>query len=142
MSRGFQITITAVIVALAVWIAYREYQRTASPPQPASFAPTSEQPRAPCVDFRKAASMAGERGCVTGYVLRAYTSKSGNTFLDFCQDYRSCEFSSVIFASDARKFGNLEALAGRKVDIRGFIRTYQGRAEIVINDPSQISVAQ
>ncbi|MGH9468919.1 MAG: hypothetical protein ACRD1N_01090 [Terriglobia bacterium] len=141
MSRGFQIVITAVIVALACWIALREYERTAPPPQRESYAPAAGAPSGPCVDFRQAASRAGERGCVTGYVLRAYTSKSGNTFLDFCQDYRSCAFSTVIFASDQKKFGNLETLEGRKVAISGFISVYQSHAEIIVHDPSQIRAA-
>ncbi len=93
-----------------------------------------------CVDFRQATSRVGQNGCVTGQILRAYTSQSGNTFLDFCQDYRSCPFTSVIFSSDRPRFGNLAALEGRIVEIRGNIKTYAGRAEIVIRDPEQIRI--
>jgi hypothetical protein len=73
-------------------------------------------------------------------VLRAYTSRAGNTFLDFCPDYRTCPFTSVIFDSDRSKFGDLGALAGRQVEIRGAVVAYEGRAEIVIRDPEQIRV--
>jgi len=46
----------------------------------------------------------------------------------------------VIFASDRKKFGNLATLAGREVQIRGMVATYQGRAEIIIRDPWQLQV--
>lgn len=75
---------------------------------------------------------------MSGRVLRVYTSRSGNTFLDFCEDYHSCPFSSVIFASDRKNFGNVGALDGRKIEIVGEIVTYGGRAEIVIHSPDQI----
>jgi hypothetical protein len=95
-----------------------------------------------CVDIREAASKVGTTGCVTGQVLRIYTSRAGNTFLDFCQDFRSCPFTSVIFASEKDRFGDLETLQGKSVEIRGEIKDYQGRAEIVIHDPQQIRNAR
>jgi hypothetical protein len=95
-----------------------------------------------CVDFLSAGSHTGETVCVSGRLLRVFTSKGGNSFLDFCQDYRNCTFTSVIFASDKSKFGDLETLAGRQVEIHGTITAYQGRAEIIIHDPQQIHMAQ
>lgn len=128
--------VVAIVLFAAVLVGQREYyrQRTASISAP----PHARDSSGPCVDFRQAASHAGENACVTGYVLRAYTSRSGNTFLDFCQDYRSCPFTSVIFASDHAKFGNLETLAGRRVELRGLITIYRNQAEIIVHDPWQI----
>jgi hypothetical protein len=80
----------------------------------------------------------GGPGCVSGRLLRAYTSRGGNTFLDFCEDYRTCPFTSVIFSSDKSKFGDLGMLTGRQVEIQGTITVYEGRAEIIIRDPQQI----
>jgi hypothetical protein len=94
-----------------------------------------------CLELADAASHAGETGCVSARVLRVYTSRSGNTFLDFCSDYRNCPFTSVIFSSDKMKFGNLDALAGRRVEIRGAITVYQGRPEIIIRGPEQLRAA-
>ncbi len=91
-----------------------------------------------CVDFRDAASRVGEAGCVSGRVFRAVTSRGGNSFLDFCPDYHNCPFTAVIFASDRSKFGDLDALAGRQVEIHGAITAYQGRTEIIIHGPQQI----
>jgi DNA/RNA endonuclease YhcR with UshA esterase domain len=90
------------------------------------------------VDIRNAALQVGKSGCIAGLVLRVYSARTGNTFLDFCQDYRTCPFTSVIFAADKNKFGNLESLQGKRVEIRGDIMSYQGHAEIIIKDPRQI----
>ncbi len=103
--------------------------------EPAAHA-TSSPP--PCVDIRNAGPLVGKSGCVAGFVLRVYTSRSGTTFLDFCQDYRTCPFTSVIFASNKSKFGDLESLQGKRVEIRGNVVTYQGHAEIVIIEPEQV----
>ena len=94
-----------------------------------------------CIDFREAQSHTGQTGCITGRVLRTYTSRSGVTFLDFCPDYRNCAFSGVVFASDRSKFGDLTTLGSRQVEIRGPIISYKGRAEIILHDPEQLHVA-
>jgi hypothetical protein len=95
----------------------------------------------PCADIHHVDPLMGKNGCVTGLVLRVYSARTGNTFLDFCQDYRACPFTSVIFAADKSKFGDLESLQGKRVEIRGDVVTYQGRAEIIIRDPQQVRSA-
>jgi len=93
-----------------------------------------------CIDFRKAGNYIGDYKCVRGRVDNVYTSKKGNTFLNFCPDYKTCSFSSVIFSSDSYKFSNPKRYQGKTVEITGLIKTYQGRAEIILNDPSQIKI--
>ena len=99
-------------------------------------------PQGGCLAIRDAGRHTGENTCVEGRVLRVFTSRSGSTFLDFCQDYRNCPFASVIFATDRSKFGNLGSLEGRNIEILGEITTYKGRAEIILRDPKQIRVPQ
>ena len=94
-----------------------------------------------CIAFHDAASLAGKTGCVSGRVLKVFTSKGGNTFFDFCEDYHDCPFTSVIFSSDKGKFGDIESLAGRQIEIRGPVTVYQGKPEIIIRDAAQIRVA-
>jgi hypothetical protein len=94
-----------------------------------------------CVDIQRAGSLIDKKGCVQGMILRVFTARSGNTFLDFCQDYRTCPFTSVIFASDKDKFGDLESLQGKRVEIRGDVISYQDHAEIIIHDPQQVRSA-
>ncbi len=93
-----------------------------------------------CIDFRKAQEHLGDAGCVTGKILDVYTSARGNTFLNYCVDYRDCPFQAVIFSEDRNKFGNLATLLGREVELTGAIEFYQGRAEIKIRDPVQVRV--
>jgi hypothetical protein len=142
MTRKYKLIVAVAVLAFCSIVSVHEYNRArgAHDGIPLS-SPVPASDRGPCVDFRQAPSHAGETGCVSGLILRAFTSKAGNTFLDFCSDYKNCPFSSVIFASDRDKFGNLEALAGRQVEIHGLISTYNGRAEIIIRDPQQIQAA-
>jgi hypothetical protein len=134
--RQVAAVVVVVLVACAITgaLAYRYGLRRAggSGPRP------TQQGSQECVAFTDAGSLVGRTGCVKGLVLRVYTSRGRNTFLDFCPDYRTCPFSSVIFASDTAKFGDLSALAGRQVEIRGVVQAYEGRAEIIIRDPQQI----
>lgn len=91
-----------------------------------------------CVDFHEAGAHTGQTGCISGRVERVYVSRAGNAFLDFCQDYQACPFTSVIFSPDRSKFGDLDSLGGKQVELRGPIIVYQGRAEIILHDPQQI----
>ena len=129
-----------MVSAITAWVAYRRGRwRGISEGRLAGAA--GARPAASstgCIDFRDAAAHLGETSCVSGRVLRVFTSKSGNSFLDFCADYRDCPFTSVIFESDHSKFGNVGTLAGRLVEIYGTVVQYQGHAEIVIRDPGQI----
>ena len=93
-----------------------------------------------CIPYTQASDFIGEKKCIYGKVIRVYISKKGNAFLDFCQDYRNCPFSSVIFNSDVPKFLNLDKYEGKEIEITGLVNTYQGKPEIIINDPTQIKI--
>jgi DNA/RNA endonuclease YhcR with UshA esterase domain len=93
-----------------------------------------------CIDFKKAGDYVGEYKCVTGKVENVYISKKGNIFFNFCQNYKTCPFFAVIFASDSYKFSDPKKYQGKLVELRGLIKTYQGRAEIILNDPLQIKI--
>lgn len=143
MTRKQLVVIVAVVLAasiLSALVAYRHgLRRGKSAPLPPAVTTGAED--APCVDFTAASPLVGKTGCVTGRILRAYTSRNGNTFLDFCADYRSCPFTSVVFSEDRAKFGDLGVLKGRRVELRGLVTEYQGRAEIIIRDQEQIRMA-
>ena len=93
-----------------------------------------------CLKFQKASQYVGEAKCVEGKVDHLYQSKKGTVFISFCPDYKICPFQVVIFSSDAQKFSQLSKLKGRLVQVNGLITTYQGKAEMIIHDPSQIKV--
>jgi hypothetical protein len=137
-----QVVMIVVLVLLASTLsavtAYRLALRRASPP---GAMPAVEVGNKGCVDFREAGSHIGEEACVSGRVQRVFVSRASNTFLDFCADYRDCPFTSVVFSSDREKFGDLQTLRGRQVEIRGSVTVYNGRAEIIIHGPDQIRAA-
>lgn len=90
------------------------------------------------IDYADAPAHVGDYASVRGTLVEAYTSKSGTVFLDFCKNYKTCPFSGVIFADDVKAFGDLSRLTGQTVTLTGKISSYEGRAEIVLSDPSQL----
>ncbi len=88
-------------------------------------------------DYTEAANHIGENATIKGKVLKVFTAKSGVTFFDFCQNYQTCSFSAVIFASDLEKFKDIKSYE-REVKIKGLIKSYNGKAEIILNGPEQI----
>jgi hypothetical protein len=143
LTRKQLVIIVAVVLTasvLSALVAYRHGLRRGKV-APSRASVTTVPQDGPCVDITAAGPLVGQPGCVTGRILRVYTSRNGNTFLDFCADYKSCPFTSVVFAEDRAKFGDLGALKGRKVELRGLVTDYQGRAEIIIRDQDQIRMA-
>jgi len=142
MTRKQVIVVVLIVLAASAFsaiVGYRGGLRHSAARRPSVVALPGGEAEG-CAPVADVASLLGKSGCVTGRVLRIYTSRAGNTFLDFCPDYRTCPFTSVIFDSDRSKFGDLGALAGRQVEIRGAVVAYEGRAEIIIHDPKQIRV--
>ncbi len=88
-------------------------------------------------DYTEAVDHIGEKATVTGTVQKVFTSKSGTVFFDFCDNFQTCTFSAVIFASDVLKFKDLTQYQ-RAVKLTGLIKSYQGKAEIILNGPEQI----
>ncbi len=93
-----------------------------------------------CIPFKDAGKHVGEKTCVTGTALQVFTSAKGTTFFDFCANYKTCPFTAVVFASDAAKFSNLSQYEKKTVEISGLLTTYQGKAEIILNEPAQIKI--
>jgi len=91
------------------------------------------------IDYTEAINHVGSLASVRGTLIDSYTSKTGTVFLDFCKSYKDCPFSGVIFADDVKKFGDLSKYNGETVILTGKIVSYEGKAEIVLSSPSQIS---
>jgi len=115
----------AIIVLLALVGPQRLVQAQASQPIPDSAA----------------ARHVGEVAAVVGTVASVHTSRSGTTFLNFGSAYPNQDFTAVIFRSSASRFNNPAQWQGHRVVVTGAIRMYQGKPEIVLETPSQITLA-
>ena len=91
-----------------------------------------------CIHFREAKEHIGAMKCVQGKVLHVKEGEHGATFLDFCEDYRACTFTVVVFARDLKHVGDVRYLSGKDVSIHGKIQEYDGRAEIILNRYQQL----
>jgi DNA/RNA endonuclease YhcR with UshA esterase domain len=81
----------------------------------------------------------GKSVTVEGPVNEVHHAASGKvTFIDMGGRYPNNTFAGVIFSDDTSKFPGVDSLEGKTVDITGTIKLYQGRTEIILNDPAQI----
>ena len=96
---------------------------------------------AECISFDQAQKHIGETRCVTGQVVRVQVGAKGTHYLDFCEDYRLCPFTVVVFSHDLKNVGDVRCLAGRIIEIRGEIKEYNDRAEIILDSRKQLSGA-
>jgi hypothetical protein len=92
-----------------------------------------------CVPITAAKKYLNDSVCVTGKVVKvAVSQRSGTHFLNFCDDYRNCPFSVVVFARDLPRVGNVRWLEGKTIEIYGKVKEYKGQAEIVLSDMRQL----
>ncbi len=93
---------------------------------------------ATCISIDEATKNIGQTACVTGRVIRVKQIQSGMYFLDFCEDYRTCPFTVVVFPKDLPSVGDVKLLEGKTIEITGKIEEYRGRAEIILRDKKQL----
>ena len=102
-----------------------------------AFAGEPKNQKPACISIEKAKDFVGQEVCVIGEVHRVGFTDSGTAFITFCEDYKKCPFTAVVFARDVDKVGNLQMFEGRELEVTGKIRDYQGAAEMVIKKRSQ-----
>jgi hypothetical protein len=93
---------------------------------------------ADCIDYTQAAKHVGDDQCVTGEVVAVNRGDSGTYFVNFCDDYRTCPFSVVVFPDDLSDVGDIRKLDGKKIEIHGNIQQYDGRPEIILKNIRQL----
>ncbi len=137
------IIVAASLIAASIWLSRlaggspRWTKRSAPQQLPKQTEPL--QQAAIRIDYTEAPNHIGEYACVVGRVDHVNNPKE-TTFLNFCPDYKTCPFGAVIFGSDVHKFPNPKQYEGETVEITGLIKSYKGRPEIILKDPSQIKI--
>jgi hypothetical protein len=93
---------------------------------------------ADCYPFSSAHEHLGETTCIRGKVVKLVIGPTGLHFLDFCDDYKNCPFTVVVFPRDLRDVGDVRTLEGKEIQITGKVKTYKGQLEIILRDRSQL----
>lgn len=94
------------------------------------------------ISWRDAAQYYGEYATVEGTVVATHNSGKA-CYLNFHPDYKRY-FTAVIFGS---AFSRLPShpesyYDGKKVRVSGFIKEYNGKPEMILNDPTQIEILE
>ena len=92
----------------------------------------------PCIPFSDAQKHIGANRCITGKVLQVKLGNRGVHFFDFCEDFRVCPFTVVVFPSDLKHVGDVRQLKGKQIEIEGEVKGYDGRAEIILQRLGQL----
>ena len=92
-----------------------------------------------CLPIQDASHHVGETKCITGKVTHVKAGAKGTHFIDFCSEQAACPFSVVVFAADLKDVGDVRRLEGHVIEIRGPVKLYNGRAEIILNRVSQLT---
>ena len=90
------------------------------------------------INYTDAINYIGKNATVSGIPLKIYSSTGGTVFFDYCVNYKTCPFSVVVFADDAKKFTNISQYTDETISVTGILKSYNGHAEIDVTDPNQI----
>jgi hypothetical protein len=88
----------------------------------------------------EAARHIGETATVIGRVDGFHQSSKGNIFLNMGGKFPNQSFTVFIPAASATQFPQAQQYEGRTLAISGKITLYRGKAEIIVNSPSQVSL--
>jgi DNA/RNA endonuclease YhcR with UshA esterase domain len=98
------------------------------------FSASLEAQTANVIPDTEAAQHVGQKATVEGMVVKVFSSKNGNTFLNFGGAYPNQTFTGWIPKDSALvDVSTLADLEGKKVRITGTIEIYKGKPEIKIN---------
>lgn len=81
---------------------------------------------------------------IEGKIASANRSKTNTVFLNLEKSYPNQCFTSVIFSSDQYKFvqNPEDYYLNKTVRIKGEIKEYERKPEIILKDPSQIEIGK
>ncbi|MDI6883149.1 MAG: thermonuclease family protein [Patescibacteria group bacterium] len=105
---------------------------------------TSELTGLKVIGACQAGNYYGKEVIVEGKIVGTYRSKTNTVFLNFEKAYPNQCFTGVIFSSDQYKFVEYpeKFYANKTVRVKGEIKEYQGKPEIILKNPSQIETGK
>jgi hypothetical protein len=103
------------------------------------FSGPVEAQSATVISDTEAAQHVGQQTTVEGTVVKVFTSKNGNRFLNFGAAYPNQTFTGWI-PKDSELAGGagLGGLEGKKIKIMGTVELYKGKPEIRIMSKDQV----
>lgn len=115
---------------------YSEKSGISSPNYPEGYITTTD-----------AANYIGQEKTVCGIVAStkyAYFANGEPTFLNFDRPYPNHTFTAVIWGKDRSKFSSPPEsyYSGKYICVHGLISSYRGIPQIVVKDPSQITIPE
>lgn len=78
--------------------------------------------------------------CVSAHVYDVVELSDGTRFLDVCSPETSdaqCRFTIMSMSGDRKDVGELNQYRQQDIHIRGIVRPYEGRAEIILSNARQ-----
>ncbi|MGC9291214.1 MAG: hypothetical protein ACP5EP_00625 [Acidobacteriaceae bacterium] len=105
------------------------------------FAPLGMAKDMHCITPDQALRYVNKDVCVTAHVYTVVHAAEDTHFLDVCSPKTSddaCHFTIVSFHKDQKDVGDLSSLADQDIQVRGTVRSFEGRAEIVLNRREQL----
>ncbi len=92
------------------------------------------------ISYRDAVRHMGESVAVKGKIVRTHQGAKA-TFLDFDSDWKH-NLSIVIFSKDIDKFSSPPHMLflGKMVIVKGRVRRYKEKPEIIVNNPNKITI--
>lgn len=78
---------------------------------------------------------------VTGKVAQV-SIRPKLVYINLDKKFPESPMTCVIFARATNEFGNLKALEGRDVEIKGKIEEYRDKAQIILNSSNQLKVIE
>jgi hypothetical protein len=94
-----------------------------------------------CFDMLQAGQHLNQDVCIHAHVFDVVELADGTRFLDVCSPETSdaaCRFTIISLRQDRKEVGDLQALRGHEIDIRGTIHSLADRSGIVLSHQRQL----
>ena len=94
-----------------------------------------------CYTPEQAAQHINKEVCIRAHVYEVVELQDGTRFLDVCSPATAddqCRFSIVSLKADRGEVGDLQRLDQQDIEIRGIVRPFNARAEIVLSHVRQL----